>query len=209
MITGWKHRSKLFSRFNRGIQFDKAGFESAKSEAVANFVAKHLPGKIVLDAFTGIGGSVIGFARAGKKIVSIEIVAKRSEMAQHNAAIYGVAKRINFVIGDTMKLWNKFDFDSAYFDPPWGGVGYEKRGPFKFTSFKPNVLPTIKTLIAHGKNVAITLPLNFDLNELKRVPKDPRVYFMERVPKDHRLYFNDQYGEPYCIHCIWLAKERA
>ena len=179
-----------------GIRYDKIGFEAAKSEAVASFVAKHLPGKTVLDAFTGIGGSAIGFAREGKNVISVEIVAARSEMAQHNAALYRVSKRVDFIVGDTMKLWRNFDFDSAYFDPPWGGVGYEKRGPFKFASFNPNVLPVIKTLVARGKNVAVTLPLNFDLNELKRIPKDPR------------LYFNDQYGKPYCVHCIWLATER-
>jgi len=178
-----------------GIRFDKEGFEAAKSEAVADFVAEHLPGKTVLDAFTGIGGSAIGFARAGKKVISVEIIAERSKMAQHNAGIYKVANRINFIVGDTMKLWKKFDFDSAYFDPPWGGVGYEKRGLLTFDSFNPNVLPLIKKLVARGKHVAVTLPLNFNFYELNRVPKKPR------------LYFNEQSGKLYCVHSFWLAND--
>ena len=194
MIKAWKHRHELFSRFDEGVQFDREGFEAAKSETVANFVAKHLPGNTVLDAFTGIGGSAIGFAREGKKVISVEIDAKRSKMAQHNAAIYGVAKRINFIVGDTMKLWKNLAFDAAYLDPSWGGVGYEKFKSLRFSSFEPNVMRLVRALLGSGKNVAVTLPLNFDLNELKRVQSDVR------------LYFNDQYEKPYCIHCIWRAE---
>jgi trimethylguanosine synthase len=190
-MKGWRYRYELFEKFDEGVRFDDEGFEASKAEAVAIFVAKHLPGKIVLDAFSGIGGSAIGFARAGKRVISIEKSGARSQMAQHNAAVYNVAKRIRFVVGDTMKLWRRFDFDAAYFDPPWGGVNYEKHKSLRFSSFKPNVLPLIKTLINSGKSVGTTLPLNFDLNELYK------------IHRNLRIYFNEQYGKPYCIHCIW------
>ena len=147
----------------------------------------------MLDTFTGIGGSAIAFAREGKRVVTIEINPERSSMAAHNAAIYGVEKQIEFVVGDSMKLWKQFDFDAAYFDPPWGGVGYEKLDSLHFASFKPNILPLIKSLVAQGKHVAATLPLNFDLNELKQIRRHAH------------LYFNGQYGKPYCIHCVWRA----
>lgn len=189
----WGRRLDLFSRFDEGIQFDKEGFEASKSEEVAGFLAQHLPGNVIFDAFTGIGGSAIAFAREGKRVVSIEINAERSGMAGHNAGIYGVEKQIEFVVGNSMKIWKQFDFDAAYFDPPWGGVGYEKLDSLRFASFKPNILSLIKTLVAQSKHVAITLPLNFDLNELKQIRRHAH------------LYFNSQYGKPYCIHCVWRA----
>lgn len=192
-IKGWAYRHQLFSRFDHGVQFDKEGFECSKSESVALFIARHLPGKTVLDAFTGIGGCAIAFAREGKHVISVEINDERSRMAQNNAVVYGVESQINFVVGDLIKLWRKFDFDAAYFDPSWGGLGYENLASLNFSSFKPNVLHLIKKLTDLGKSVAITLPLNFDLNELKRIKKGAH------------LHFNEQYGKPYCIHCIWVA----
>lgn len=192
-MKGWGHRRELFRNFDEGIRFDHEGFEAAKSEDVATFVAMHLPGNTVLDAFTGIGGSAIGFARSGKRVTTVEIVAERSRMAQHNAAICGVSDKVNFIVGDTMKLWKRLDFDAVYFDPPWGGVGYEKLKSLHFASFKPNIAPVIKAVLGRGKHVGVTLPLNFDLNDLKR------------FKRDMQLYFNDQYGKSYCIHCVWLA----
>lgn len=192
-IKGWRYRYQLFSRFDNGIQFDKEGFESSKSESVALFIARHLPGKTVLDAFTGLGGCAIAFAREGKHVISVEINDERSRMAQNNAVIYGVESQIKFVVGDLIKIWRRFDFDAAYFDPSWGGVGYENLTSLNFSSFRPNVLYLIKKLIDLRKNVAITLPLNFDLNELKRIKKGTH------------LHFNEQYGKPYCIHCIWVT----
>ncbi len=193
-VKNWRFRKQLFSRFDKGIQFDVIGFQSAKSEVVADFVARHLPGNRVLDAFTGIGGSTIGFAKAGKQVVSIEIVEERSRMAAHNAAIYGVDRRIRFEVGDTVQLWRRFDFDAAYFDPPWGGLGYEWMKSLRFGSFMPNVIPLIKAVLAQGKHVAVTLPLNFDLNDLKQIPWPAK------------LYYGDQYKRPYCIHCFWLVE---
>lgn len=196
MIKYWRYRNQLFHKFDKGIRFDKEGFESSKSEAVANFIARHLPGEVVYDAFTGIGSSAIAFAREGKRVVSVEINSERSKMAAHNAAIYDVDGLIEFVVGDSMELWKQFDFDAAYFDPPWGGVGYEKWKSLDYSSLKLNILPLIKMLIARGKNVAVTVPLNFDLNELKKINRHVHIYY------------NNQYGKPYCMHCIWRNDEK-
>lgn len=196
-VKYWRFRRQLFSRFELGIQFDVTGFQAAKSEPVADFVAKHLPGNRVFDAFTGIGGSALGFARAGKRVVSIEIVGERSRMAAHNAKVYGLEDQIRFVTGNTLELWKHFAFDAAYFDPAWGGLGYEKFKSLTFSSLTPNVLPLLKAIAAQGKHMALTVPLNFDLNELKQIPREVQ------------LYYNDQYRRPYCVHCVWLGQQPA
>lgn len=195
-VKYWRFRRQLFSKFEMGIRFDVVGFQAAKSEPVADFVAKRLPGERVLDAFTGIGGSALGFARAGKQVVSIEIVKERSEMAAHNAKIYGLKDQITFVSGNTLELWKQFDFDAAYFDPAWGGVGYERFKSLNFSSLTPNVLPLLKAIAAQGKHIALTVPLNFDLNELKQIPREVQ------------LFYNDQYRRPYCVHCVWIGQNR-
>jgi trimethylguanosine synthase len=189
----WKRRFELFARFDRGIRFDKEGFEISKTEVVADFLAARLPGKVVLDAFTGLGGSAIAFARHGKRVISIDAKRARSKMAAHNAALYGMQRRIRFVVGDSLKLWRKFRFDTAYFDPPWAASRREQQKGLRFASFKPNVAPLIRKLLSRGKNCAATVPMNFDLNELRGIRRDVELYFLR------------QYGKPYCIHCIWPA----
>jgi len=188
----WDHRYELFSKFDEGIQYDKEGFETSKSEPVAEYVARHLPGRTVFDAFTGLGGSAIAFARQGKRVISVELSGARSAMARHNAKIYGVEDKIEFVVGNSLKIWKEFEFDSAYFDPPWGGVGYERPDRLFFHSLQPDISELLVRLVRAGRNVAVTLPLNFDLNEIKTIGSEVR------------LKVDTQHGKPYCMHCFWV-----
>ena len=41
---------------------------------------------------------------AGERVIAIDIDPLRLEMAKHNAEIYGVADRIEFVVGDFLQL---------------------------------------------------------------------------------------------------------
>jgi len=117
----WARRYSLFTRFDEGIKIDADGLYSVKPEAVALEIAKRIEGERVLDAFGGVGGSAIGFARAGKQVVCVEIDEQRIGYARHNAKLYGVANRITFVHGDVLELMGRLPCDAIYLDPPWGG----------------------------------------------------------------------------------------
>ena len=45
-------------------------------------------------------------------------------MARHNAAIYGVADRIDFVAADAIGLLPTLKADAVFLSPPWGGPDY-------------------------------------------------------------------------------------
>lgn len=47
-------------------------------------------------------------------------------MAKHNAAIYGVADRIEFIVGDFLTLADSLKADVIFLSPPWGGPQYLK-----------------------------------------------------------------------------------
>lgn len=53
-----------------------------------------------MDGFTGVGGSAIAFARAGKLVTTIETNHDRVEMARNNAEVYGAGDKIKFIEGD-------------------------------------------------------------------------------------------------------------
>ncbi|RXG67604.1 Trimethylguanosine synthase [Armadillidium vulgare] len=45
-------------------------------------------------------------------------------MARHNAHVYGVADRIEFIQGDFFQLAPSLKADAVLLSPPWGGVDY-------------------------------------------------------------------------------------
>lgn len=168
----WDARHRLFSRFDEGIKVDRQGLHSLKFEAAAFEIGQSIRDNLVLDAFCGVGGSAIGMARAGKRVVAIELDESRLEMAINNAKVYGVADRITFLHGDAMVLMTQHDVDAVYLDPPWGGSIYIEREWFKFEDFQPVGNTLLARPFECAPCVALTLPLNFDLRQLSEISRD-------------------------------------
>ncbi len=146
-----------------------------KPEEIAFGLARETAGPIVLDAFCGVGGSAIGFARAGKTVIATDIDESRLLMAKHNAALYGYTSAISFSSMPAQQAVEDLHYDSLYLDPPWGGPDYINREFFSFESFAPNPKPLINTGLERGKEVVITVPLNFDFREISEFQVDHRV----------------------------------
>ncbi len=73
----------------------------------------------VVDACCGAGGNAIGFARAGLRVVAIELDVARLAAARHNARLYGVDDRISFVAGDARQLVAEHAAALWFLDVPW------------------------------------------------------------------------------------------
>ena len=102
------------------------GRYSLTPEALAVALGNEAAGARVLDACCGSGGNSIGFARAGAKVEALELAPERLAEARHNARIYGVESRIEFVAGDARTLLPARTADILFIDPPWG-ESYDKR----------------------------------------------------------------------------------
>lgn len=59
-------------------------------------------------------------------VIAIDIDPKKIEMAKHNAAVYNVADRIEFIVGDFLQLYPRLQADVVFLSPPWGGPEYTK-----------------------------------------------------------------------------------
>jgi trimethylguanosine synthase len=114
----YRDGSKGFSK--RATQLDDEGKVSLTPEAIALELGERARGMRVIDACAGAGGNAIGFARAGCSVLAIEIHPERLAMARHNAKIYGVEDRIEFVVGDARKIVAEREADLLFIDPPWG-----------------------------------------------------------------------------------------
>ena len=64
------------------------------------------------------------------------------ELARHNAEVYGVADRIEFIVGDYMILAPHLKGDVVFLSPPWGGPQYLSAEVFDLeTSMSINTYP--------------------------------------------------------------------
>lgn len=119
-----RETTKAFLR--TGARASGEGRYSLTPELLAVRVAAELAGKRVVDACCGSGGNAVAFARAGCEVVAIDIDQERLAEAAHNAALYGVAPRIRFLLGDACALLPELSADVLFADPPWGR-DYDKR----------------------------------------------------------------------------------
>ncbi len=119
-----RHRDpqRLFSLWARGVRLDAAARASLTPEEAALDIARRLRAETVFDAFCGAGGNAIALARMPwcRRVVAADNDPGRLELARHNAALYGVAQRIDFVQGDCFELWPRVQgFQACFLDPPW------------------------------------------------------------------------------------------
>ncbi|GMP44037.1 hypothetical protein CsSME_00013154 [Camellia sinensis var. sinensis] len=164
----WCQRYLLFSKFDDGIKMDEEGWFSVTPEPVARHHAFRCGTGIIIDCFTGVGGNAIQFAQRSKHVIAIDIDPKKIDYAQHNAAIYGVDDRIEFIRGDSFLLAPRLKADTVFLSPPWGGPNYTKVTTYDMkTMLKPHdghVLFNVARGIA--SKVVMFLPRNVDFNQL-------------------------------------------
>ena len=103
---------------------DREGRVSLTPEALAVSMAAGVDVTVV-DAGCGVGGNTIAFARAGARVIAIEQDPGRLDMARHNASLYGVADRVEWIAGDATQLVPTLSADLLFVDPPWG-EGYDR-----------------------------------------------------------------------------------
>lgn len=75
-------------------------------------------------------------------VLAIDIDAHRLDMARHNAVVYNVVDRIDFVQGDFLQLAPTLCGDVVFLSPPWGGPDYLNADVFDIrTMMEPDGYP--------------------------------------------------------------------
>jgi trimethylguanosine synthase len=103
------------------------GWYSVTPELLATHIAKKCKAEILIDAFCGVGGNTIQFATTCERVLaigtqrnffvfifvwllmkliclSLDIDPYRLSCAKHNASIYGVDHKIEFILGNYIDL---------------------------------------------------------------------------------------------------------
>ncbi|XP_031621380.1 trimethylguanosine synthase [Contarinia nasturtii] len=185
----WCKRFSLFSLFDLGIKLDRESWFSVTPEKVAIYTAMRCQCDVIVDAFCGAGGNTIQFAKTCQRVIAIDIDEKKIEMAKHNANIYGVAERIEFIVGDYFELASTLKADVVFLSPPWGGPQYLKEDVYDIEkSLLP--LPASDLMSFTRKitpNIAIYLPRNTNTFQLAKLAGPGNTVEIEQGFLDRKL----------------------
>ncbi len=193
----WDMRHMLFSKFDEA-RVDATGLYTMVPEGAARFIAGKARGSTVLDVCSGIGAMSIAFARAGKRVTSVEIDRKRVEMARHNARLYGVDHLIEFLAADiavpaTLQRLPA-EFDTVFLDPPWGtGPGEYQRHRVIFLEKLHLAGLDLRDLVAPipCREVMLRLPPNFHVKSIEKLPGE-KVGFTTRTGLVHWYFLRTE-----------------
>ena len=111
-------RKAAAAKFSRAADmlFTRAGYEQASSEAVAAYRAGRLRGAArIADLCCGIGGDLIALA-AKAEVLAVDRDAVHASLARHNAAVYGRAGRVTFLVSDVRDI-PLAGLDAVFIDP--------------------------------------------------------------------------------------------
>jgi len=155
-------RRRLFSRWFEGVQVDDTGLYSATPEALAIEFTNMASG-VVFDATCGVGSMAIAAALNPRvsKVIAVDTDASRLDMAKHNAKIYGVLDRLEFIHGDSNEIISDHSPNLVIADPPWGGRDWNR----EHTDLN-SLGMSLEALLDARCEVIIKLPLSFDLASL-------------------------------------------
>lgn len=154
---------RLFERWGEGIRVDDEGLVGLTPERLALAIAARAHG-VAIDGTSGVGGIAIALARtpAVSRVIAVDRSAERLAMARHNAAIYGVADRIEWVEGDVLEVLASRRADVLVLDPPWGGRGYDRAR----VALADLGLDVAAALARFDGEVLLKLPRSFDPSTL-------------------------------------------
>lgn len=166
----YNRRYYLFSKFDEGIKLDEESWYSVTPEEIASFIAKKCKCNCILDAFCGVGGNLIQFARNINQVYANDIDGNKIEMAKNNTEIYNVDHKISYINKDFLLLEKTKDFqhpiDIVFVSPPWGGLKYSQELSYDLQSMKPSFVEIVRKALTLADNLVIFLPRNIDIQQL-------------------------------------------
>ncbi|XP_070555121.1 uncharacterized protein [Ptychodera flava] len=163
----WAQRYRLFSKYDQGIQMDIEGWYSVTPEKIAEHIAMRCQCDLIVDGFCGVGGNAIQFAFTCERVIAIDIDPVKIAYARHNAEVYGVADRIEFIVGDYLQLAPYLKADVVFLSPPWGGPDYLDAEVFDLDAMMTTSgIKIFQKTTDITSNIAYFVPRNTNIEQL-------------------------------------------
>ncbi|RHY26587.1 hypothetical protein DYB32_007476 [Aphanomyces invadans] len=118
---------------------------------------------------------------------------KKPTIAKHNAGIYGVADRIEWIVGDSFAILPRLHHvDVVFLSPPWGGPAYLSQQKFSLQDMRMgrhDGIDLFKIATALTKDIVYFVPRNVDTKQVKLLqdPERDEVVEVEYNYLNHKL----------------------
>lgn len=166
----WKRRYNFFAKFDEGIRMDAEAWFEVTPESVGKHIADRMLYDTVVDGTCGVGGNAIQFAMRSQRVIGVDLDAQRLRDAAHNAAIYGVEHRMEFVCDDFVNFARNYagpPIDAVFLSPPWGGPGHLESDHFSLKDVECcDIVALFAAAAALCPRVVLYLPRHQDLHEV-------------------------------------------
>ena len=164
----WAQRYRLFSKFDAGVKLDPESWYSVTPEKIAEHIAERCRADVLVDGFCGVGGNAIQFAFTCERVIAIDIDPGKIELARHNARVYGVQDRIEFIVGDFFSVVPRLKADVVFLSPPWGGPEYLDQEVFDLQLMGGCMdgYKVFETALRVTPNIAYFVPRNTNMEQV-------------------------------------------
>jgi len=164
----WAQRYRLFSKYDEGIRMDEESWYSVTPEKIARHIALKCKCDVIVDGFCGVGGNAIQFALTCTRVIAVDIDREKVAMARHNAKVYGVEDKIDFIVGDFFSVVPSLKADAIFLSPPWGGPEYVNQDVFdlKLMGGMMDGFSVFSTAKQVTENIAYFVPKNTNVDQL-------------------------------------------
>lgn len=120
-------------------------------------------------------------------VIALDTSETRLRLARHNAVIYGVADRIEFILGDYLSFAEAYlqqqgrkTIDVVFLSPPWGGIDYTASHEYGLDRIQPihgaKLFHLSRQITPH---VAYFLPKHVHLEEVSDLLPDEKIEVQE------------------------------
>lgn len=213
LVKYFYQRHRFFSLYSEppGCLLDTEGWYSITPEAIADQIADRCRCDTVLDAFCGVGGNAIAFAKTCQRVIALDTDATRLALARHNAQIYGVADRIEFILTDFVAFAEAYlsrvdaskqsatggsvnalgnnassrKIDVVFLSPPWGGPSYLQGTSRPASPVKGSSGPVLPV---DAEDISPTEHPTYSLASIRPLPGDELFALSRRISRNVAYY---------------------
>ena len=119
----------------------------------------------ITDGTANNGGNTIAFGLQFKKVNAVEISKEEYDILVNNINVYKL-KNIETYHKDFIEMIPVLKQDVVFLDPPWGGIGYQKKTALPLSLGRYTLVKVIDMLKDKCKAVVCKVPFNYDFFSL-------------------------------------------
>lgn len=194
-------KEKILKKFGKEYQVDEDTFIMGVHYLLGEHIAQRFNGfNVVLDTCCGAGFMSIALAKYVNQVIAVDVNSKHLVQAENNAKIAGLSSKIKFILGDILnkETLNKIpEIDGAFLDPDWAMPGNLKTTHTpKLSNMQPPANKLFSVVNKKTRNIALRLPREMNLSELKTFPSHEL----------ERFYLDDDF-KFFCAYFTQLAEK--